>query len=201
MKIVVTALPGSGKTTTIRKVADMLPDVRVVNFGDLMFEEASNRYGVKHRDEMRRALGLRDYQRLQIAAAEKIAGLDNKVIIDTHSVIKSGSSYYPGLPDEVVKLIKPEVIVYMEFRPEDIVERRMKDLAAGVERKRELSSIEQIIYDQNLGRQFVVSAANSAMCYLKILDLNYPQAYPFQHAEDAARQIVQCIEELGGRGS
>ncbi|MEM4346799.1 MAG: adenylate kinase, partial [Candidatus Caldarchaeum sp.] len=195
------ALPGSGKTTTIRKVAEIIPDVRVVNFGDLMFEEAASRYGVKHRDEMRRILGLRDYQRLQIAAAEKIASLDDTVIIDTHSVIKSGSSYYPGLPDEVVKLIKPEVIVYMEFRPEDIVERRMKDLAAGVGRRREVSSIEQIIYDQNLGRQFVVAAANSAMCYLKILDLNYPQAYPFQHAEEAAKQIAECIVELGGRGS
>ncbi|MCS6770252.1 MAG: adenylate kinase [Candidatus Caldarchaeum sp.] len=201
MNVIVTALPGSGKTTTLKKLAEILPDVSVVNFGDIMFEEAANRYEVKHRDDMRKILGLHDYQLLQITAAQKIASFNKTVVVDTHSVIKSNSTYYPGLPDEVVKLIRPEAIVYMEFRPEDIVERRLKDAAAGVGRKREASDVAEVAFDQSVGRQFVVAAANAAMCYLKIISLNYPQAYPFQHAEDAAKQIAQTIERFVKKSS
>ncbi|MEM2237197.1 MAG: adenylate kinase [Candidatus Caldarchaeum sp.] len=195
MKTVVTALPGSGKTTTLKKLVEIMPDVRVVNFGDIMFEEAARSYGIVHRDDMRRMLSLPDYQKLQLMAAEKIAVMAN-VVVDTHSVIKTSSGYYPGLPSEVVKIIKPDLIVYIESRPEDIAERRMRDDLAGAGRKREASTLEEIILDQQVGRQFVVAAANAAMCYLKIISLDYPQTYPFQHAEDAARQIAQAINEV-----
>jgi len=196
VKIIVTALPGSGKTTTLKKLVDMMPEVRVVNYGDIMLEEAARNYGILHRDDMRKMLGLHDYQRLQLMAAEKIAVMENIVVVDTHSVIKTTSGYYPGLPADAVKIIKPDVIVYIESRPEDIAERRMKDNISGAGRKRDSSTLEEIMLDQQVGRQFVVAAANSAMCYLKIISLTYPQSYPFQHAEEAARQIAQTINDV-----
>ncbi len=197
MKTIVTALPGSGKTTTLKKLVEIMPEAKVINFGDIMFEEAARNYGIVHRDDMRKMLCLKDYQKLQLQAAEKIAGLENIVVVDTHSVIKTSSGYYPGLPSDVVKIIKPDLIVYIESRPEDIIERRMKDAEMGVGRKRETSTVEEIMKDQQVGREFAVAAANAAMCYLKIIDLTYPQKYPFQHSEDAARQIAQAIGEVG----
>ncbi len=197
MKTIVTALPGSGKTTTLKKLVEMMPEVKVVNFGDIMFEEAAKNYGIVHRDEMRKVLYLKDYQKLQLKAAEKISVLENIVVVDTHSVIKTSWGYYPGLPFDAVKIIKPDLIVYIESRPEDIIERRMKDVKMGVGREREIPTVEEIIKDQQIGREFVVAAANAAMCYLKIIDLTYPQTYQFQHSEDAARQIAQAIKEVG----
>mgnify|MGYP000086932425 CR=1 FL=1 len=200
MKTIVTALPGTGKTTTLKKLAELMPSISVVNYGDLMFEEASRIYGVRHRDEMRNSLGLREYQRLQILAAKHIAGLDGDIVVDTHSVIKTGFGYYPGLPVEGVNIIRPDLVVYIECRPEDVVERRMRDIEAGVGRVREVAGVEEVAYDQDIGRMFVVSAANAAMCYLKIIRLTYPQQYMFQHAEDAAKQIAETISEISRRG-
>lgn len=198
MKVIVTALPGSGKTTTLKKLVGLMPEIKIVNYGDLMFEEASKTYGITHRDEMRKRLGLRDYQRLQLKAAEKIASMDN-VVVDTHSVIKTPTGYYPGLPSDAVRLISPDLIVFIESRPEDILNRRMKDLTGGVDRKRETASIEEIGFDQSVGKQFVIAAANAAACYLKIVSMNYPESRPYEHAEAAAEQIAQTIKNILGK--
>lgn len=195
MKVIVTALPGSGKTTTLKKLVEFLPEIKVVNYGDLMFEEASKIYGVAHRDEMRKNLRLKDYQMLQLKAAEKIAKMDN-VVVDTHSVIKTPNGYYPGLPSEAVRIISPDLIVFIECRPVDILNRRLKDLTNGVGRIRETASLEEIELDQHVGKQFVIAAANAASCYLKILSLTYPESRPFEHAETAAEQIAQIIKSI-----
>ncbi|MCS6784662.1 MAG: adenylate kinase [Candidatus Caldarchaeum sp.] len=197
MKTVVTALPGSGKTTTLKRLVELLPSVKIVNYGDLMFEEASKGYEITHRDEMRKRLKLRDYQQLQLKAAEKIASMDD-VVVDTHSVIKTPSGYYPGLPSDAVRIISPDLIVFIECRPEDILNRRLKDLTGGVDRRRETASIEEISYDQSVGKQFVVAAANAAACYLKIVNLNYPESRPFEHADAAAEQIAQTMKSIMG---
>ena len=140
IKIFVVALPGSGKSTTLKKLSEVFPEAKVVNFGDLMYEEACSLYGIKHRDDMRRMLTLKDYRELQVRAAKKIAGMDGVVVIDTHSIIKTPWGFYPGLPSEVVRIVKPDVVVHLEYRPEDIRERRMKDVG---ERKREVDSLEE----------------------------------------------------------
>jgi len=197
---IVTALPGSGKSTTLKKLVELVPDVKVVNFGDFMFEEAASLYGIKHRDEMRSLLSLNDYQKLQVRAAERISYLVGRVVVDTHSVIKSPYGYYPGLPSAVVKTINPHLVFFIECRPEDILERRLKDLTEGAGRMRETAGLDEIAYDQEVGRSFVISAVNTAMCYLKIIRLNYPQSYPFQHALDAAKQIAQTMAEIESRG-
>lgn len=53
--VVITGIPGVGKST-ITKLAlkKTRAKFRLVNFGDLMFEEAVNMGLVKHRDEMRK---------------------------------------------------------------------------------------------------------------------------------------------------
>ncbi|BAJ51264.1 adenylate kinase [Candidatus Caldarchaeum subterraneum] len=195
MKVIVTALPGSGKTTTVKKVVEKMPSLVVINYGDLMFEEASKLYGISHRDDMRKKLGLRDYQRLQKSAAERIAAMDN-VVVDTHSVIKTPFGYYPGLPSEAVRIMNPHLIVFLDCRPEDILSRRLKDVAEGVDRKRETESVEAIEADQQMGKFFVAAAANTAACYLKVVSLRYEQKRPYEHAEAAAEEIVQAIKSL-----
>ncbi|GBC68994.1 hypothetical protein HRbin01_00685 [archaeon HR01] len=191
--VVVVALPGSGKSTVLARLSESLPDVKVVNFGDLMLSEASRIYGVRHRDDMRRLLVLDDYRRLQVEAAKRISEIDGVVVVDTHAVIKTEHGLYPGLPTEVVKLINPTIIFFIEPRPEDVLERRMKDETS---RKREITSADEIARDLDISKQFTVAAANEAMCYLKIIRQTYPQEYPFQHAVEAAREIAGTIKTL-----
>ena len=129
-KIVIVGIPGVGKTTVVTKVFEILnsknKSVSVVSFGNLMFEEALQ-YGIKDRDDLRK-LSISQQQDLQKKAAERIAKLnDNVVIIDTHAFITTPAGFYPGLPDYVIKIIKPSNFISISARPEVIFNRRKQD--------------------------------------------------------------------------
>ena len=100
--------------------------VGVISFGTLMFEIAKKN-GLKDRDELRK-LPVAEQQNLQKIAAEQIAEHNEQiVIVDTHAFINSSEGYYPGLPEHVLKIIKPTNFVTVTAKPEEIYNRRMKD--------------------------------------------------------------------------
>ena len=142
-KIVIVGIPGVGKTTIVTKVVEILnsrnESVSVVSFGNLMFEEALI-YGIKDRDDLRK-LSISKQQDLQRKAAERIAKLnDSAVIIDTHAFITTSSGFYPGMPDYVIKVIKPSNFISISARPEIIFNRRKQDET----RQRDIVSIDSI---------------------------------------------------------
>lgn len=195
VKIVVLAVPGAGKTTILKRLAEERRDLSVVNFGDVMFEVAKSRFGIKSRDEMRVKMSLSDYRSLQFLAAEHISSMGGNLIIDTHAVIKTPYGYYPGLPAEVSKKINPDGIVFMEFDPSDIIARRAKDASRGL-RDRGADSAEEVEEHQRIAKEFAISAANAACCYLLLLNFRYKESYPFQHVDDAAKLLINYISEL-----
>lgn len=142
-KVVIVGIPGVGKTTVVSKVVEILnrknKTVSVVNYGTVMFEQAKNN-GIKDRDDIRR-LPMTEQQKLQKLAAEKISQLnDNAVIIDTHAFISTASGFYPGMPDYVIKIIKPANFISISARPELIYNRRKSDET----RNRDIVSIDSI---------------------------------------------------------
>lgn len=153
-KIVMVGIPGVGKTTLVSTIADGLHrgnrSVSVHNFGTLMFEEA-NRHGISSRDHLR-GLSIDDQQKYQRLAAEKISLLgEDVVIVDTHAFISTRSGFYPGLPEHVLKIIRPSTLISVSARPEEIYNRRMKDETRDRDRitieriKKELSFQESIV--------------------------------------------------------
>jgi len=125
-----TGIPGVGKTTLLSKMVEIIKkhdkSVLVISFGTLMFEIAQKN-GLKDRDNLRK-LPVKEQQNLQKMAAEKIAAQNDEiVIIDTHTFINSPEGYYPGLPEHVLKIIKPTNFVSISAKPEEIYNRRMKD--------------------------------------------------------------------------
>ncbi|KUO79631.1 MAG: adenylate kinase [Vulcanisaeta sp. OSP_8] len=191
MKIVLVAVPGSGKSTTLKYVKEMLPDVTIVNYGDYMLEVARRNYGITNRDDMRKKLPVEEYRKVQELAAEEIARLSGDVIIDTHASIRVQGGFYPGLPDRIITKLRPDAIVLMEFDPKDILERRSKDLGL---RDREADTPEEIELHQLANRYYAFAAANAGECSVYILDFRKkPQTRPFEHAEMAAKFIVDLI--------
>ncbi len=201
------AVPGAGKSTTLQILKKLKPDIKIVNFGDFMFEIAKEKYGIKDRDEMRKKLSLEDYRKLQLEAAKRIAEIKGDVVIDTHLAIKTPKGYYPGLPTEVAKLLMPDVIAVMEFNPSIVLERRLKDLRLkevvvtknGIIRtpraRRDIESEEEIELHQQMNRYFSVVVANEVRATVKIINLrNVIQRKPFEHAEIAARELLKIFE-------
>jgi adenylate kinase len=191
VKIVLVAVPGSGKSTTLKYVKEMLPDVAIVNYGDYMLEVARRNYGITNRDDMRKKLPVEEYRKVQELAAEEIARLSGDVIIDTHASIRVQGGFYPGLPDRIITKLRPDAIVLMEFDPKDILERRSKDVGL---RDREADTPEEIELHQLANRYYAFAAANAGECSVYILDFRKkPQTRPFEHAEMAAKFIVDLI--------
>ncbi|MFB5626710.1 MAG: adenylate kinase [Nitrosarchaeum sp.] len=142
-KIIVVGIPGVGKTSLLQRIVEILNEhnksVSVNSFGSIMFDVAKEN-GIKDRDELRK-LPLSEQRTLQKIAAEKLAMLnDDLVIIDTHAFIKSPEGYYPGLPEHVLKILKPSNFISVSAKPEEIYNRRMKDET----RNRDLVSIDNI---------------------------------------------------------
>lgn len=123
-------IPGVGKTTLVTKLVEILRNrnikVSVNSFGTIMFETAKEN-GIQNRDELRK-LPVSEQQKLQQLAAEKISKLDDDVVIvDTHAFISSPEGYYPGLPENVLHIIKPTNFISVSANPEEIYSRRVHD--------------------------------------------------------------------------
>ncbi len=115
-------IAGVGKSTVAR-----LSGIRTVNFGDVMFEFAKERFGIEHRDEMRKKIPREAYLKLQEEAAKRIAELGD-VLVDTHAcVFLHDSGYLPGVPMKILEILKPKAIIVIEASPAEIAKRRAKD--------------------------------------------------------------------------
>ena len=178
--IVVTGIPGVGKTTVMKKAARGL-DINFVTFGTVMIELAQEMKLVKDRDEMRK-LTLEQQKKLQIKTAERIAKMKN-VILDTHCTVKTPKGYMPGLPEWVIKKINPSAIVIVEASPKEIYNRRNKDLT----RKRDSDSEEEIDEHQQMNRSIAMAYAALTGATVKIV-FNHNNAI-----DEAVKQAVLVL--------
>ena len=160
--IVVTGIPGVGKTTVMKKAAEGM-NIKFVTFGTVMFEIAKEMGLVKDRDEMRK-LTLEQQKELQIKSAEKVASMGD-VILDTHCTVKTPKGYMPGLPEWVIKKLKPTAIVIVEADPEEIYNRRVNDPT----RNRDPDTIEQINEHQMINRAAAMADAALSGSTVKIV--------------------------------
>ena len=160
--VVVTGIPGVGKTTVMKKAAKGI-NIEFVTFGTIMEEIAKEMKLVKDRDEMRK-LSLDQQKKLQIKSAEKVAKMGN-IILDTHCTIKTPKGYMPGLPEWVVKRINPIAIVIVEADPEEIYNRRLNDPS----RMRDPDTKEQIAEHQQINRAAAMAYAALTGATVKIV--------------------------------
>ena len=160
--IIVTGIPGVGKTTVMQKAAEGM-DITFVTFGTVMIDIAKEMKLVKDRDEMRK-LTLEQQKKLQIKTAEKIAKMKN-VILDTHCTVKTPKGYMPGLPEWVLKKLNPTAIVVVEADPKEIYGRRAKDTT----RNRDPDTVEQIAEHQQINRAAAMAYAALTGATVKIV--------------------------------
>jgi len=178
--IVVTGIPGVGKTTVMKKAAEGM-DIQFVTFGTVMVDIAKELGFVQDRDDMRK-LSLDQQKELQIKSAEKVASMGN-VILDTHCTVKTPKGYMPGLPEWVIKKLNPNAIVLVEADPEEIYNRRTNDET----RNRDTDTKEEINEHQMMNRAAAMSYAALTGCTVKVV---------FNHdngIEEAVKQAAPVI--------
>jgi adenylate kinase len=129
-RVIVTGVPGVGKTTVVNGALKMLEEEGItyksLNFGTYMFEVAKKEGVVADRDEMRK-LDREVQKRLQKEAAKEMARESGNVLIDTHASVKTPRGYLPGLPEWVLRELMPDTIVLVETDDDQILMRRLSD--------------------------------------------------------------------------
>ncbi len=121
--IIVMGLPGAGKTTVLDKAKG---DYKVLNYGTLMFEEASKKGVVSNRDELRK-LDVSKQREIQVLVAERLSNEEGKVILDTHCSVRTLRGYLPGLPISLLKNLKVDALILVSANINDIMQRRKSD--------------------------------------------------------------------------
>ena len=179
--IIVTGIPGVGKTTVMKKAAKGM-DIQFVTFGTVMIDIAKEMGLAKGRDEMRK-LSLDQQKQLQIKTAEKVAEMKN-VIVDTHCTIKTLRGYMAGLPKRVIKKLSPTAIVVVEADPEEIYNRRAKDAT----RNRDSDSDREIAEHQQINRAIAMAYAALTGATVKIV-FNHDNAI-----DEAVKQVAPVLK-------
>ncbi|WP_297465313.1 adenylate kinase [Thermococcus sp.] len=185
--VVITGIPGVGKSTITRiALKKTRAKFRLVNFGDLMFEEAVKAGLVRHRDEMRK-LDPEVQRELQMKAARRIVEIarTEPVLLDTHATIKTPVGYLLGFPREVIETINPNFIVIIEATPSEILGRRLRDL----KRDRDVETEEQIERHQDLNRAAAVSYAMHSNALIKIIENHEDKGL-----EEAVNELVEVLD-------
>lgn len=168
--VVVTGVPGVGKSTVITGALDELKAqgkaYELVNYGDVMLELMRERIGITDRDEMRK-VPFEPYQDIQRAAAERIAEMAKAkpVLLDTHCSIRKPEGYLPGLPRWVLEGLRPNSIILIEAEPEEVAARRAKDIS----RRRDEEVLAEVAEHQQLNRAIAMAYAALVGATVKII--------------------------------
>jgi len=196
---VVVGLPGVGKSTVLNMAIKRLREegysVELINFGDFMLKLLVSKGLVRSRDEIRK-LPLRVQQEVQAKAAEGIReyfsrrAMSSKGFIgfvDTHAMVKTPSGVWPGLPEHVIRRLRPHTIIIVESSPEDIVSRQLRDLTRA---RRDYANVELVKELLMLNRVF--SIASAVLVGASIAVVFNVEGRP----ERAAEEIVNIVKHV-----
>lgn len=189
--VIVTGIPGTGKTTVcnyVEKIAkDVGVEVNVINYGTVMMR-LLQKYGKSmSRDDMRKD-NMDTQRRLQREVANEIVNeikrLRGLTIIDTHMSIKTPAGYLPGLPSHNLSILKPEMLVLVEADADEISRRRLKDAT----RKRDMAMEEAVKEELLFSRLMAGASAVLTGVPVKIL------VNAEGKQEEAAKEILRALE-------
>ncbi len=182
--IILVGIPGCGKSSVIQETLAQVPHVHVVNYGDQMLAEAALE-GLS-RDQLRK-LPLLKQREIGIQAAGKMIQGDKEIVlIDTHALIRTPSGYIPGLPKEVLEILSPRALAWIECSPQIVIQRRNNDSL----RSRDQETVAELARHQELTRAHLAACSLTTGAVLCCVDNSGPSI-----GQNAA-SLVQLIRSL-----
>jgi adenylate kinase len=186
-RVIIVGIPGVGKSTVITNILNTLSkqgvDIKMAEFGTIMFEQAKKLLSIKNRDELRK-LSLEQQRSLQEMTANYIFSLSNEiVIIDTHLFINTVEGYYPGIPYKLLNILNPSNLILLTAHSDEVYERRKTDIA----RQRDMISADDISNELNISKIMIASSSIFSGCPFSIISNNNGQL------EEATNRICNTI--------
>ena len=165
---VISSVPGVGASEVCRRARQQLGgEYQLLNFGDIMLEEAVTRQLVTDRADLGR-LSRREIYLLQRRAGEFVASKAraNAVLVNTHFAVATAHGFVPGLRPEVLDDVDPTRLVLVEAAPETISERR----DAVDHREYREQGVRSIDLHQTLNRAAAMNHSLTAGCPVRLVE-------------------------------
>ena len=191
--MVVTGIPGVGKTTVLNELVDLAKqnkfNLTVLNFGTIMNEVMRELGKDLHRDEMRQQT-IETQRKVQELAASEIANRAGQsvAVIDTHMFVRTPSGMWAGLPQKVLEKLGPQLLVLIEADPEHIAARRRSES----DRRREQSLKDEIEFDLEWSRAIAAASAVASGAPVKVIRNDTGRQ------KQAAQELFQVIRSITG---
>lgn len=175
-------VPGVGLSSIAQEARRRLEDYQLINFGDVMLEEAAVQDLATSRDGLSK-LSRRETLRLQRRAGEYVAdhAQGTNVLLTTHLAVETDAGYLLGLPDDVLRDVSPDRFVLVEATTETILDRR--DVSS---REYGNASTVAVQFEQDLNRA-------AAIQYAATIDVPIQMIENEGDVEDAAADLVAVL--------
>jgi adenylate kinase len=123
-RVLITGVQCAGKTSIAFGISQSIPDVEICEFGQIMARIGEHQNLIS---DYRDLPGLRqaDRARLQTAAAESIAKLNQPVAIAAHVIVQAPEGYVEGLPESALSYLRLSGIIVTTSDPQEIRDRRL----------------------------------------------------------------------------
>jgi adenylate kinase len=135
--VLVTGLPGSGKTTLVRGASFPSDIAAPITFSDLMDDVLREKFEGAPLSTLWPA----DRERVQRSAAERLAAFrpDRLLVIDGHLVVPTPRGWERGVPPEVWGMVSMIAIVLIHVPAEEMASRSPNDVRLGISTDADLS--------------------------------------------------------------
>jgi adenylate kinase len=184
--VIVIGIPGAGKSTIIDRITDA-DKYSFVNIGDMMISIGTKKGRLNNRDQMRYQSN-EERTELIKEVFKEIATMKGNVIIDTHASIGAHGRYMPGLPADVLSIIKDSVkaLVCIDAPTENIIIRRERDTT----RRREAETVEEIEMQKmiNMAALSAISQSYNIPLFVLINEEN--------RQDESVRKFKECIKSI-----
>ncbi|MFC5368842.1 adenylate kinase [Salinirubrum litoreum] len=180
--ILVAGVPGVGVSSICQAARQSLDDYELVNFGDVMLEQAATHGLASARSELA-SLTRRETERLQHRAGEYVADRaeETNLLVTTHFAVETDAGIVPGLPASILREIDPDLFVLVESPAETIHERR-----AEATREHDGISVHRIDFLQQLNRTAAFDYAVAANATVELVEND-------ESVESAADALVSVV--------
>ena len=189
--MVVTGIPGVGKTTVLNELVDLAQqnkyNLTVLNYGTIMNEIMRDLGKDMHRDEMRKQ-GMDVQKKVQDLAASEIAHRAGQgvAVVDTHMFVRTSWGMWAGIPQRLLDKLSPQLLVLIEADPKQIAARRQGDPS----RQRDVSLEEEIAFDIDWSRATAAASAVTTGAPVKVIRNDTGKQ------KQAAQELFQTIRGI-----
>jgi adenylate kinase len=163
----VSGVPGVGLSTIAERTRRQLDDdYELINFGDVMLEQAAAADLATTRSDLS-SLPREATRRLQRRAGEFVAdeAQNKEVLLTTHLAVETDTGFLPGLPDAVLHDVSPSRFALIEAAPETIVSRRSEG-----DRDYGDSTAQEVEFEQDLNRAAAFEYAVAADAPISLVE-------------------------------